>query len=117
MKHYEIVLLIHPDRSEQVTDMIERYSKLIKDNGGQIHRLENCGRRQLEFTIQKIHKAHYVLLNIECSLEIMSELEDLFKFNDAIIRKLVTSKDGPETGESHLMYLAKKEKERERELL
>lgn len=89
MRHYEIVLMVHPDQSEQVPTMIERYRKLIKDSNGHIHREEDWGRRQLAYPIEKLHKAHYFLMNIECSGEILSELEDLFRFNDAVLRNLV----------------------------
>jgi small subunit ribosomal protein S6 len=111
MNHYEIVLLIHPDRSEQVQEMLNKYKTIIKNNNGKIHRLEDCGRRPLEYTIQNIHKAHYIVLNIECTKEVVAELEDLFKFNDSIIRKLVLKLDEAVTTESHLMFLAKKEKD------
>ncbi len=89
MRHYEIVFLVHPDQSEQVPGMIERYTGLIKDSGGQVHRLEDWGRRHLAYPINKIHKAHYVLMNIECNGEVLDELTHNFRFNDAIIRDLV----------------------------
>ncbi len=89
MRHYEIVFLVHPDQSEQVPAMIERYRGLIEEKGGVIHRLEDWGRRQLAFIIEKVHKAHYVLMNIECDLETLEELKNLFKFNDAVIRNLI----------------------------
>ncbi|MCB1943798.1 MAG: 30S ribosomal protein S6 [Candidatus Accumulibacter sp.] len=88
MRHYEIVLIIHPDQSEQVPAMVERYKVLIAARSGQIHRLEDWGRRQLAYPIQKLHKAHYLLLNIECDGATLSELEHGFKFNDAILRHL-----------------------------
>ncbi len=88
MRHYEIVFIVHPDQSEQVPAMIERYRSLITTGGGAIHRLEDWGRRQLAYPIQKIHKAHYVLMNIECNLEVLAELEHGFKFNDAVLRHL-----------------------------
>lgn len=88
MRHYEIVFIVHPDQSEQVPAMVERYKTLITSNGGQIHRLEDWGRRQLAYPIQKLHKAHYVLMNIECSGEVLGELEHGFRFNDAILRHL-----------------------------
>ena len=91
MRHYEIVFIVHPDQSEQVPSMIERIQKSVTANKGKIHRLEDWGRRQLAYPIQKIHKAHYVLMNIECSLEALAELEHSFKFNDAVIRHLVFS--------------------------
>ncbi|WP_067099798.1 30S ribosomal protein S6 [Marinomonas atlantica] len=89
MRHYEIVFLVHPDQSEQVPAMIERYTNLITEDGGQVHRLEDWGRRQLAYPINKIHKAHYVLMNIEASEGVLSELNDTFRYNDAIIRNLV----------------------------
>jgi small subunit ribosomal protein S6 len=88
MRHYEIVFIVHPDQSEQVPAMIERYRTLVTSKGGQIHRLEDWGRRQLAYAIQKIHKAHYVLMNIECNQEILDELEHAFRFNDAVLRHL-----------------------------
>lgn len=88
MRHYEIVFIVHPDQSEQVPAMIERYRAVITNGGGNIHRLEDWGRRQLAYPIQKIHKAHYVLMNIECNLEVLAELEHGFKFNDAVLRHL-----------------------------
>lgn len=89
MRHYEIVFLVHPDQSEQVPGMIERYTGLIKDSGGQVHRLEDWGRRHLAYPINKIHKAHYVLMNVECGGEVLDELTHNFRFNDAIIRDMV----------------------------
>jgi small subunit ribosomal protein S6 len=89
MRHYEIVLIVHPDQSEQVPAMIERYRSIIAAQGGQIHRLEDWGRRQLAYPIQKLHKAHYVLMNIECNGEVLTELEHGFKFNDAVLRHLI----------------------------
>ena len=88
MRHYEIVFIVHPDQSEQVPAMIERYKSIITAQGGQIHRLEDWGRRQLAYPIQKLHKAHYVLMNIECNGEVLVELEHGFKFNDAVLRHL-----------------------------
>jgi len=89
MRHYEIVFLVHPDQSEQVPAMIERYRNTIESRGGSIHRLEDWGRRQLAYTIQKLHKAHYVLMNIECNAEALAELEHAFRFNDAVLRNLI----------------------------
>ena len=91
MRHYEVVFVVHPDQSEQVPAMIDRLQTLIKNHKGNVNRLEDWGRRQLAYPIQKIHKAHYVLMNIECSLEALAELEHSFKFNDAVIRHLVFS--------------------------
>lgn len=89
MRHYEVVFLVHPDQSEQVPAMIERYKSIIETNGGKIHRLEDWGRRQLAYSINKIHKAHYVLMNIECGNEELVELESMFRFNDAVLRNMV----------------------------
>lgn len=88
MRHYEIVFIVHPDQSEQVPAMIERYKSIVTARSGQIHRLEDWGRRQLAYPIQKVHKAHYVLMNIECDQEALDELEHAFKFNDAVLRHL-----------------------------
>lgn len=90
MRHYEIVFLVHPDQSEQVPAMIERYKGMITAGGGQVHRLEDWGRRQLTFPIAKVHKAHYVLMNIECDGKTLAELEGSFRFSDAVIRHLTT---------------------------
>ena len=91
MRHYEIVFLVHPDQSEQVPAMIERYRTMVTAKEGRIHRLEDWGRRQLAFPIAKVHKAHYVLMNIECSNETLDELEHAFKFNDAVLRHLIVA--------------------------
>jgi small subunit ribosomal protein S6 len=88
MRHYEVVFIVHPDQSEQVPGMVERYRSMVTSKGGKIHRLEDWGRRQMAFPIQKMHKAHYVLMNIECNNEILDELEHSFKFNDAVLRHL-----------------------------
>ena len=112
MRHYEIVFMVHPDQSEQVSAMVERYTKLIKDDGGQVHRLEDWGRRQLAYPINKIHKAHYVLLNVEASKEAMDELTTTFRFNDAVIRNLVIRRDEPVTEESFIMKTEKENRER-----
>lgn len=93
MRHYEIVFIVHPDQSEQVPAMVERYKGLITGSGGQIYRLEDWGRRQLAYTIQKVHKAHYVLMNIECNQATLDELEHGFRFNDAILRHLIIGRD------------------------
>lgn len=102
MRHYELVLLVHPDQSDQVVGMVERYIKLVQDNNGVIHRLEDWGRRQLAYPINKIHKAHYVLFNIETDGDTLAELEELFRYNDAIIRSLVMRRDEAVTEESQL---------------
>lgn len=109
MRHYEIVFMVHPDQSEQVPGMIERYRSSIEGKGGKIHRLEDWGRRQLAYTIEKIHKAHYVLMNIECDQETLDELESAFRFNDAVLRHMTIKKNKPETEPSPL---SKKEDER-----
>ncbi|MAR99983.1 MAG: 30S ribosomal protein S6 [Nitrosomonadales bacterium] len=103
MRHYELVFIVHPDQSEQVPAMIEKYQALIKTSKGIIHRLEDWGRLQLAYPIQKIHKAHYVLMNIECNLETLHEIEHTFKFNDAIIRHLVFGTKEPVTSQSPMM--------------
>ena len=103
MRHYEVVFVVHPDQSEQVPAMIERLQTLIKNHKGNVHRLEDWGRRQLAYPIQKIHKAHYVLMNIECTLEALAELEHSFKFNDAVIRHLVFSTKVAVTAASPMM--------------
>ncbi|MDT8894974.1 30S ribosomal protein S6 [Halomonas sp. I1] len=89
MRHYEIVFMVHPDQSEQVPAMVERYTGIVTENGGTVHRLEDWGRRHMAYPINKIHKAHYVLMNVECSGETLDEIENIFRFNDAIIRSLV----------------------------
>ena len=107
MKHYEIVFLVHPDQSEQVPAMIDRYSKLVTEKKGKVHRLEDWGRRQLAYPIDKILKAHYVLMNVECDKETLDELSNAFRFNDAVIRNLILGVKGPITAPSPLL----KEKE------
>ncbi|KEQ18206.1 30S ribosomal protein S6 [Endozoicomonas numazuensis] len=111
MRHYEIVFLVHPDQSEQVPGMIERYTRAISDHGGQVHRLEDWGRRQLAYPINKIHKAHYVLMNIECSNEILDELTDNFRYNDAVIRNMVIRRDEA-VSEPSIMMQAEEKRER-----
>ncbi|MCL4112717.1 UNVERIFIED_CONTAM: hypothetical protein GTU68_052164 [Idotea baltica] len=103
MRHYEIIFLVHPDQSEQVAGMLERYKKLIEDEGGKIHRLEDWGRRQLAYSINNIHKAHYVMLNVECSGAALAELEDSFRYNDAVIRNLVVRRDQAITEQSDML--------------
>ena len=93
MRHYEIVFLVHPDQSEQVAGMIDRYRNMIESNGGKVHRLEDWGRRQLAYPINKIYKAHYVLMNIECDQSVRDEIESAFRFNDAVIRNLIMKRD------------------------
>jgi len=103
MRHYEVVFIVHPDQSEQVPAMIERYQTLLKTNSGNIHRLEDWGRRQLAYPIQKIHKAHYVLMNIECDQKTLEELETSFKFNDAVLRHLTFATKGAVASPSPMM--------------
>ena len=93
MRHYEIVFLVHPDQSEQVPAMIDRYKASVESNGGKVHRLEDWGRRQLAYPINKIHKAHYVLMNVECDEAVRDEIETAFRFNDAVIRNLILKRD------------------------
>lgn len=109
MRHYEIVFIVHPDQSEQVPGMVERYRSLVQSKGGAIHRIEDWGRRQMAFPIQKMHKAHYVLMNIECNNETLLELEHGFKFNDAVLRHLTVQMTEAVTGPSPMM---KEEKSR-----
>lgn len=103
MRHYEIVFIVHPDQSEQVPAMIERYRSTVTAKNGAIHRLEDWGRRQMAYPIQKIHKAHYVMMNIECDQETLDELEHAFKFNDAVLRHLTVRMRAAETQPSPMM--------------
>ncbi len=103
MRHYEIVFIVHPDQSEQVPAMIERYRTLVTSQGGAIHRLEDWGRRQMAYPIQKVHKAHYVLMNIECGSNTLAELEHAFKFNDAVLRHLTVKMSKAVTAPSPMM--------------
>ena len=112
MRHYEIVFMVHPDQSEQVPGMVERYSATIQKDGGKIHRLEDWGRRQLAYPISKIHKAHYILMNVEASNDAMDELTTTFRYNDAVIRNLVIRRDDSVTDESFIMKQEKEQRER-----
>jgi small subunit ribosomal protein S6 len=112
VRHYEVVFMVHPDQSEQVPGMIERYSNVITKDGGTVHRLEDWGRRQLAYHINKIHKAHYVLMNVEASNEAMEELTTTFRYNDAVIRNLVIRRDEPTLEESLIMKAEREDKER-----
>ena len=112
MRHYEIVFLVHPDQSEQVGGMVERYTKVIEEDGGKIHRLEDWGRRQLAYAINNVHKAHYVMLNVECSAKALAELEDNFRYNDAVIRNLVIRRDEAVTGQSEMLKAEENRSER-----
>ena len=109
MRHYEIVFIVHPDQSEQVPGMVERYRSMVQAKGGKIHRIEDWGRRQMAFPIQKMHKAHYVLMNIECGTDVLEELEHSFKFNDAVLRHLTVKMTEAMTAPSPMM---KEEKSR-----
>jgi small subunit ribosomal protein S6 len=109
MRHYEIILLVHPDQSEQVPAMLERYKGLIMTAGGKVHRVEDWGRLQLAYQINKLAKAHYLLLNIECSKETLVELETGFRFNDAVLRHLTVKKEQAETGASVMLKRVEKE--------
>ncbi len=112
MRHYEIVFLLHPDQSDQLPGMLERYRKLVEDNKGTIHRLEDWGRRPLAYPIVKLHKAHYVLMNIECDSATLSELEDQFRFNDAVLRNMVIRRNEADTEPSILSKENEKKPER-----
>jgi small subunit ribosomal protein S6 len=109
MRHYEIVFIVHPDQSEQVPGMVDRYRQMVSGRGGKIHRLEDWGRRQLAFPLQKVHKAHYVLMNVECDGETLDELDHAFKFNDAVLRHLIVKMEAAVTAPSPMM---KEEKSR-----
>jgi len=115
MRHYEIVFLVHPDQSEQVPAMVERYRATIEAKEGTVHRLEDWGRRQLAYPINKIHKAHYVLMNIECGKDALEELESLFRFNDAVIRNMVIKCDEAVTEQSPLAKSKEEKDNRDRE--
>ncbi|ALO45328.1 30S ribosomal protein S6 [Pseudohongiella spirulinae] len=112
MRHYEIVFVVHPDQSDQVPAMVERYTQMITESGGKIHRQEDWGRRQLAYPINKIHKAHYILLNVECGQEVLDEIVTLFRYNDAILRNLVIKTDGPVTEESLILKGERESRER-----
>ncbi len=115
MRHYEIVLLIHPDQSEQVPAMLERYKSLVTAGGGKVHRVEDWGRRQLAYMIQKLAKAHYLCLNIECDQKVLEELETGFRFNDAVLRHLTTQRAQAETAPSVMMKAVDREEARRSE--
>ena len=112
MRHYEIVFLVHPDQSEQVPGMIERYSSAVTTTGGTVHRLEDWGRRQLAYSINKIHKAHYILMNVECTEEALDELTTNFRYNDAVLRNVVIRTDEAITEESPIMKAENESRER-----
>ncbi len=117
MRHYEVVFLVHPDQSDQVPGMIERYQSLIERGNGVVHRLEDWGRRQLTFPVAKIHKAHYIMMNIEVTGDVLTELESAFRFNDAVIRNMIIRRKEAITGSSRIFEeeLREQEKEKERE--
>ncbi len=112
MRHYEVIFIVHPDQSEQVPAMIERYSATVTSQGGKVHRLEDWGRRQLSYPIQKMAKAHYVLMNIECGQAELAELEHAFRFNDAVLRHLVVSMKKAETEASPMIKIIQREESR-----
>mgnify|MGYP005812581653 CR=1 FL=1 len=113
MRHYEIVFLVHPDQSDQVPAMCERYRSLIEADGGHIHRLEDWGRRQLAYPIEKIYKAHYVLMNVECSQTVLNEIKSAFRFNDAVLRNLIISRPSADTAPSPLLKSRDEERSEE----
>ena len=115
MRHYEIVFLVHPDQSDQVPGMIERYKSEIEKSGGKIHRLEDWGRRQLAYPIEKIHKAHYVLMNVEAEQEVIDSIENNFRFNDAVIRNLILRTNGPVTEQSPMLKAREERRARDEE--
>jgi len=115
MRHYEIVFLVHPDQSEQVPAMVERYQGMVTESGGNVHRSEDWGRRQLAHPINKIHKAHYALLNVECGFSVIEEIKTAFKFNDAVLRHLVISRDEAVTEASPMAVAVAEEKAKEKE--
>jgi len=112
MRHYEVVFLVHPDQSEQVPAMIERYKQTIEKDGGKIHRLEDWGRRQLAYSINKVHKAHYILLNVEASQEAVDELGTAFRYNDAVLRNMILQRDEATVEESFILKAEKENRER-----
>jgi small subunit ribosomal protein S6 len=115
MRHYEIVFLVHPDQSEQVPAMVERYHGMVTESGGTVHRSEDWGRRQMAHPINKIHKAHYALMNIECDFPVVQEIKTAFKFNDAVLRHLVLSRDEAVTEASPMAVAVAEEKAKEKE--
>ncbi len=115
MRRYEIVFLVHPDQSEQVPAMVERYQGMVTDGGGAVHRTEDWGRRQLAHPINKVHKAHYVLMNIECSSEVLDEIKGAFKFNDAVLRNMILTRKDAVTEASPMAVAVAEEKAKERE--
>lgn len=114
MRHYEIVFLVHPDQSEQVPGMVERYKKIIEEDGGKVHRHEDWGRRQLAYSINNVHKAHYILLNVECGDKALAEIEDNFRYNDAVIRSLIIRRDEAITEQSDIVKAEENRNSRDR---
>jgi len=112
MRHYEIIFLVHPDQSEQVGSLVERYTKMIEEDGGKIKRLEAWARRQLAYAINNVHKPHYVMLNVDCTGKALAELEDNFRYNDAVIRNLVIRRDEAVTGQSEMLKAEENRSER-----
>jgi len=112
MRHYEVVFLVHPDQSEQVPGMVDKYTQMISDSGGQVHRTEDWGRRQLAYPINKIHKAHYILMNVECGNEVLDEITTLFRYNDAVLRNLVIKTKEAVLEESLILKGERESKER-----
>ncbi len=112
MRHYEIVFMVHPDQSDQVPGMIEKYTTLVTESGGTVHRLEDWGRRQLAYPINKIHKAHYVLMNVECGQDVLDEITTLFRYNDAVLRNLVIKRKEAVTDMSDIMKAENESRER-----
>ena len=115
MRHYEIVFMVHPDQSDQVPGMVDRYRSLIERSGGKVHRTEDWGRRQLAYPVSKIHKAHYILMNIEVDQPTLAEIESAFRFNDAVLRNLIVGRREAETGNSKIYEEELREQEKERE--
>jgi len=115
MRHYEIVFLVHPDQSEQVPAMVERYQSMVTETGGKVHRSEDWGRRQLAHPINKIHKAHYALLNVECGFSVIKELKSAFKFNDAVLRNMIMQREDAVTEPSPMAVAVAEEKAKEKE--
>ena len=115
MRHYEIVFLVHPDQSEQVPAMIERYRSMVESTGGKLHRLEDWGRRQLAYPIAKVHKAHYVLMNVECGQQTLADLESAFRFNDAVLRHMTVRQETAVSEPSPLLKAKEERDVRERE--
>lgn len=114
MRHYEIVFLVHPDQSEQVPAMVERYRSMVESGGGKVHRHEDWGRRQLAYPLAKMHKAHYVLLNIECGQQTLTDIESAFRFNDAVLRHMTVRMDAAVTEPSPLLKAKEERDERDR---